>query len=426
MSGRESVCKRFEAGSGQAGIVPRARINLVALSLASLVLSAAFADGASPVITSPTGSFQAMAGQFVVYQVTASNIPQTFEIFAGNDTQLLPPGLTLITTRGIVYGNPSATGAKTPQFRALNNDGPSTPKSVGLPVSSIGAGPRIVSNTCATGRTGQPFSFQVLTDGATLSAVFSATGLPPGLDINQNTGVIFGNQNFDGNFIISLTLTDGSLTATANLQLTFVSDPTFPIITNASGSGGSDNVAAIPGQLFSYTVTADANAHFDVVPGTLPAGLSISSQTPTTATISGVYIGPHATSPGAVKKEPPCAIIQPMANDATHSTSANTGTSPLNLFEPALAAFGTSPNGHVTLKFVGVPNKAHDLESTSDFATWTLVTTLAADANGHLPDFEDSTPGVFYRLRYPSAANANPAVQRFHRADDASNTGSRR
>ena len=58
----------------------------------------------------------------------------------------------------------------------------------------------IVSSTCATGRAGQPFAFQVLTNYASTEAKLAATGLPyeadvngePRMTIDPGTGLISG------------------------------------------------------------------------------------------------------------------------------------------------------------------------------------------------------------------------------------------
>ena len=85
-------------------------------------------------------------------------------------------------------------------------------------------------------RVGRPFSFPSIYHGQAVSpaARSSATGLPLGLSADSVTGIISGSAARKGSSIATLTVTDGSFTTTATLQLTFTSDPVRPVILNAS------------------------------------------------------------------------------------------------------------------------------------------------------------------------------------------------
>ena len=89
-------------------------------------------------------------------------------------------------------------------------------------------------------------------------------------------------------FGVGLKLTDGDASQ-SYLELTFVSDPLFPVITSSS------NAALVLNKFFSYTITADApTTSLDylgldgTLDGSLPSGLSFD---PATGTISGLYHG---------------------------------------------------------------------------------------------------------------------------------------
>ena len=122
----------------------------------------------------------------------------------------------------------------------------------------------IVSSTCVTGRAGQPFAFQVLTNYASTEERLAATGLPyeegmgPQMTIDPGTGLISGMvprprdaDDMSKSFGVGLKLTDGDASQ-SYLQLTFVSNPAFPVITSKS------NAALTLNKFFSYTITADA------------------------------------------------------------------------------------------------------------------------------------------------------------------------
>jgi hypothetical protein len=290
----------------------------------------------------------ARVGEQFTYQITATNNPTSY------DAAPLPPGLSIDRERGIISGIPTSPAQGfVVTFTATNPDGADS-RDVSFyivepspPLSQLA---NIVSTTCVTGRAGQPFSFQVLTNNATSETRISATGLPysaglgPELTIDPGTGLIFGQvpstaDTSAESFGAGIKLTDGDATQ-SYLQLTFVSDPLFPVITSGS------NAALIPNKFFSYTITADAPTDSldylgldGALNGALPAGLSFD---PTTGTISGIYTGSAAPDGPAqsvhepqdvdggtwidtIKKEPP-PRIQLLALKG----NTGTGTAPLN------------------------------------------------------------------------------------------------
>ena len=87
---------------------------------------------------------------------------------------------------------------------------------------------------------------------------------------------------------MTLTVTDGSFTATATLQLTFTADPALPVIISPGYA------SLTPNEFFTYTINASAACGSSGVTtlsfiGTLPAGLTFNAATDT---ISGIYTGP--------------------------------------------------------------------------------------------------------------------------------------
>jgi HYR domain/Putative Ig domain/Galactose oxidase, central domain len=247
-------------------------------------------DTSSPIITGGNLSASATVGQQFVYQIVATNSPASY------DASGLPSGLSIDTSSGIIYGIPSVFGNFSITISASNSFGTGS-GNLALVVQPVPSGPQIISSTSATGRTGQPFRFQVLTSGASPAAQLSASSLPPGLSFDPPTGLILGTPSSDGNFPVTLTLTDGSASASAVLQLTFTSDPAVPVITS------SDSATLVSGQFFSYTFVADANATFSYIGidgvknGALPPGLGFDG----IATISGTYSGGSGGNNGIVR-----------------------------------------------------------------------------------------------------------------------------
>jgi N-acetylneuraminic acid mutarotase len=277
----------------------------------------------------------ATVDQQFIYQITATNNPSNYDV--------LPPpeGLSIDHMRGIIFGTPTTSDESfDATFTATNGSGsdsrdvsfyiaPATPPDLAS----------FASSTCVTGRAGQPFRFQVLTNNAGPEAQLMATGLPykagagPEMTIDPGTGLISGTvpSKLDGSaqsFGVGLALADGS-SAQSFLQLTFVSDPLLPVITSSS------NAALVLNQFFSYTITTDAPVTFfdylgldGNLDGTLPAGLSFDR---VTGTISGRYSGemPTGCPTGidTIKKEPP-----PRIQLLTFQDGSGTGTAPLNFF----------------------------------------------------------------------------------------------
>ena len=232
-----------------------------------------------PTINSPlveTGT----VGQRLVYQFETSGATSL-------TVTSLSPGLTFNPTLAAIIGTPTAAGTFQVGLSASNAGG-TTNATLTLTVQTPpSSGPVIGSGTSATGRTGQPFKFQVFTTGGSASERVSANGLPAGLSLDAMTGLISGSAVSDGSYAVTLTVTDGNLTTSSILQLTFTSDPAIPVIVSSSSA------TIIPGQAFNYTINAPCSAGpsdptvFTLI-GTLPPGLTFDAQT---GTISGTFTG---------------------------------------------------------------------------------------------------------------------------------------
>ncbi len=260
-------------------------------------------------ITSPATA-TATQGQLFIYQVTATGTPTSYTATP------LPAGLSFDGVHGILGGTPTNPGTTQIQLTASNSCGTGM-ATLTLTVQPFpSSGPVVASGSSITARTGQPFSFEVFTIGGSATARLSASGLPPGLSADPVTGVISGTPTADGSFGVTLTVTDGAVTNTSTLQLTFTSDPAIPVIVSPSET----TLAA--GQFFTYTIVApgDPSDHttFSLI-GTLPSGLGFD---PATGTISGTY-NSHFQNGGAL-----LGNVQLIS-----SNSSGTATSPLSFFQ---------------------------------------------------------------------------------------------
>jgi sugar lactone lactonase YvrE len=234
---------------------------------------------AQPVITSPL-SATCIVGQEFTYQFGASNATSLA-------ASSLPPGLTFDATLSAIVGTPTTAGTFQVSLSATNAGGTTTATLTITVQPAPSSGPVITSSTSATGRVGQRFDFQVITVGGSATARVSADGLPPGLSIDAVTGLISGTPTAEGSSAVTFTVTDGNLTTTSVLQLTFSADPALPVIVSSSSA------SLTPGQSFSYTIDAPATSApgditiFTLI-GTLPMGLGFD---PNTGTISGTFTG---------------------------------------------------------------------------------------------------------------------------------------
>jgi hypothetical protein len=229
-----------------------------------------------PVITSPLVATGTVGLPFS-YQFEATGATSL-----AVDPQTLPSGLTFDPSLLAIVGNPTVEGTFQIGLSATNAGG-TTNATLVLTVQPLpAAGPVIMNVTSVTGRTGSPFSFQVITSGGSSLARVSATGLPLGLSIDSVTGEISGTVTTDGSFSVALSVIDAGMTNTSTLQLTFTSDPAVPVIVSPNSTLLS------PGLPFSYTILAPTSDSTDPVTyseiGPLPPGLGLDS---TTGIISG-------------------------------------------------------------------------------------------------------------------------------------------
>jgi streptogramin lyase len=322
---------------------------------------------APPVIT--TLRTPPSVGQLFVYQLETTG---TTSLTVSN----LPPGLSFDPGLSAIVGNPNATGTFQVIIIATYPDVTTNSTLTIMVQPEPPSGLVITSGTSATSRVGQSFRFQVYTTGS--SPTVSATGLPPGLSVNP-AGLISGTPATSGSSLVTLTVTDGSFTTTATLQLTFTNDRVVPVITS------STTAFLYPGQSFSYTIMVPPTCDpagvttFDLLGADrLPPGLTLTFDAQH-GIISGMYMGdcagqsdtssedPLIGGDGVISPDrtirPPLLTIQPFA---THrgggmgrpfTTNGETGTIPLNFFcggpttNPAtdVTSFSATLNGSLQL-----------------------------------------------------------------------------
>jgi alpha-tubulin suppressor-like RCC1 family protein len=148
---------------------------------------------------------------------------------------------------------------------------------IGLPsgvASPSGIGPQFL-----VAFVDQPFNYRVTAKNGITA--YAATGLPSGLSLDPNTGLITGKPAQTGTYTVGLSATNSTGSSSWTVTL-FVNASATPVVIS------SGVVPATLGSGFSYAVQAYNSPRFFEASG-LPAGLAIDPQT---GVISGVPLEP--------------------------------------------------------------------------------------------------------------------------------------
>lgn len=196
----------------------------------------------------------------------------------------LPNGMYLASYTGRIYGTPTAAGYYTFTVRAAAG-GLTAEKTFSLTV--IPSLSIITSSPLPSGVINQVYSQDIETDAESGNAVqwsFVSGDLPGGITFNTSTGRLYGTPTSAGTYSFTIGAKTGSYTA-ENKIFTLSILPSLTIttsspLTNAkvSKSYSADiSAASISGATYTWSLSD----------GTLPDGLTLSSSTTSTITLSG-------------------------------------------------------------------------------------------------------------------------------------------
>jgi len=366
---------------------------------------------ALPRITS-AGLVTNFAGLPFSYQIRAANHPNGFGA-AG-----LPGGLGCDPVSGLISGVPPASGTNFVTLYATNAFGfasaPLTIEVVPLPL------PLITSSNSPVGKVGQPFSYTVT--AANFPLGFAAFNLPHGLSIDGLSGAISGVPTNNGDFLVTLVVSNVSGTISRGLMFDirpvnddFATPASLPIVgtihdNNAGATaepGEPRHGGSIPQNSLWYTWSTPTNC-----------ALEVTTYGSLFDTVLAVYTGTALTNLSVVA-----------ANDDTGSSSnslvifnATAGTT----YYLAVDGYG-GDHGDITLNLTAFPSVsqintapilARILNQTVDPGTLLSLTAVGTDADVPAQTLAYSLP-----FGAPAGVSINSATGLFSWQPNASQAG---
>jgi len=173
----------------------------------------------APSITSAT-SASGTVGETFSYQVTASGNPFSYRINGE-----MPSGLEINENTGLVFGTPTEVGTFQATVEAVNNGGTGS-RSLTITIRPTAAPvPVVTSERSVSVQSGNRFLYRITAQNSPTS--FGAEGLPEGLEIDPQTGVISGVITLARQYVVTLRASNGSGTGYLTLVIEVLGDSSF-------------------------------------------------------------------------------------------------------------------------------------------------------------------------------------------------------
>ncbi len=197
----------------------------------------------------------------------------------------LPPGLQIHPTTGVISGTVTTPGLYHIVTSVTDSlPGAAQTQQTGLTIRVYGSPIAITSTGIGPAAKAQAYTGQIVATGGTGALIYSAAGLPAGLQIDATTGSITGTPTGFGPHAITLTVTDSqpnlpsTTTSQASMTVSSTTDLQLQINLPLSHKTGQFYIGGISG---AY---GEPSYSYELISGTLPQGLVLNT---TTGIVSG-------------------------------------------------------------------------------------------------------------------------------------------
>jgi hypothetical protein len=273
----------------------------------------------------------------------------------------LPPSLTLNTATGLISGTLAPGSAGTYSVTATASDGSLTQnKTFTWTVTPPNRPPTLTSPGNQTSAENGAISLQLMAsdpDGDALT--YGAAGLPPSLTLNTATGVISGtlSSTSAGAHSVTVTASDGSLTATQTFTWTVTNVNRAPALTTPVNQTSFEN-AAVSVQLVASDPDGDAVTY---ATAGLPPSLTLNTATGVISgtlspTSAGTYTVTATASDGQLSQSKTFVWTVTHVNRAPALTSPGNQTSAVATTVTLPVVASDADGDALTFSAAGLPN----------------------------------------------------------------------